>query len=335
MQPYEQLEVEIGKWMGYPAENVVVTSSGTAALHLALEALRLPLGSQVVLADYCMVACARTVTLAGLQPVFADVDERLCLCPDEVDRIGERYEAIMPVHTFGRRCDMDALAALARKYNLYVVEDLAEAHGVKPHPQTDAACWSFYKNKIVAGEEGGAVAFRAQGTATLARSLRSLGFTEAHDFQHIPRGHNYRLANALATPILRRLRLWSQPLVIEPDGQGMTYVERRREIESWYNEACPVSMRMPPRDAPWVYDIRIPGGRDNMTRIVKALQEAGIQARHGFYPMTCQVEYQQQGTGCNVRSAKAAECVMYLPVQPGVTTREDCEKAFEIIERTQ
>mgnify|MGYP000263818837 CR=1 FL=1 len=86
------------------------------------------------------------------------------------------------------------------------MEDRAEAHGVDFGDYIpDAACWSFYRNKIVAGEEGGAIAFKNPRHASVAKSLRSLGFTTSHDFYHVPRGHNYRLANCLAQLVLSSL----------------------------------------------------------------------------------------------------------------------------------
>ncbi len=170
MEAYQLLESEFGRWVG--VENVVACSSGTAALHLALESLQLQAGSEVILGDFNMIACARAVTLAGLKPVFVDCCDDLTMDPDlvrsrcEVD--GGKAEAILATHIYGRRCDMKEIHSVARDYDLFVVEDLAEAHGVHPHVDTDASCWSFYRNKIVAGEEGGAVAFKCPEVAELA-----------------------------------------------------------------------------------------------------------------------------------------------------------------------
>jgi dTDP-4-amino-4,6-dideoxygalactose transaminase len=205
---------------------------------------------------------------------------------------------------------MTAIDTFAERNNLRVVEDLAEAHGVRPHINTDAACWSFYKNKIIAGEEGGMVAFRDARHATIARSLRSLGFTERHDFQHIPRGHNYRLSNCHAELIRVSLKSveWNQ--------------RRRREIEEQYNDYMPHPLvwRMPlKRDVVWVYDLRIPGMTSGQQdQLIKALNERGIAARHAFKPMSQQWEYRQipQDTTASLMSRE----VIYLPVDP----RRDC-----------
>jgi perosamine synthetase len=331
MRPHERLERELGAWAGYPAANVVACSSGTAALHLALEAFRLPPGSEVIVPDFTMIACPRAVTLAGVVPVFVDCGEGLNLDPTLVaaalnqDRLS-RVKAVMPVHVYGRRCLMTKLTEDVIPASVAVVEDLAEAHGVKPHLDTDAACWSFYRNKIVAGEEGGAVAFKDPAHAALARSLRSLGFTEAHDFTHVPRGHNYRLADSLASLILSSLERFEA---------NLTW---RRDAEAVYDAECLDGWRMPPRDAPWVYDVRLrgckPGAAD---RAVVALRAEGVEARHGFKPCHLQPEYEGRtrlvaADPYAPRSNAAAGEVLYLPLRPGLTW-SDARHAFDVLRR--
>lgn len=328
MEAYERLEQEWGKFAG--VENVVACSSGTAALHLALEALRLPPGSEVIVPDYTMVACARAVVLAGLTPVFVDCRNDLLIDPGLVEdylsgskilRRGWDYKkedptnkpaALMAVHIYGRSCNMPALMDLADKYDLFVIEDLAEAHGLPPHPGTDAACWSFYRNKIVAGEEGGAVAFKDPTAAHTARCLRTLGFTEAHDFYHAPRGHNYRMSNLHARFIFDDLG----------NRNGLPFynhnVNTRRSVEMAYDAACPAKWKMPKRDIPWVYDLRVPGMTHMQQALaVGALNDRGIAARHGFKPMHEQLEF---GGWCRkVGGEKASRLgseVIYLPLIP-------------------
>lgn len=353
MQPHEQLERELAAWItrtGLPCDpgQVVSCSSGTAALHLALEALGLPAGSGVLVPDYTMVACARAVTLAGLTPVFVDCDERLLMRPVllglENGGVGRDVGAVMPVHVYGRRVDMDVLIWDLGRYMdrwLPIVEDLAEAHGVPPHPKTDAACWSFYKNKIVAGEEGGAVMFKDPAHAALARELRCLGFGPLHDFRHRPRGHNYRLAPSLAERVLSSLRRWDTRMRTNgiPVDQ-YTPIQQRRLIEGWYDEECPVEWRMPPRDAPWVYDLRVPGlTRGEMWRVVCELNKEGVEARMGFCPMRFQQEYQncrfvtdeRPGDAGWLASGWAYDEVLYLPLAPGLVTRESVGRSFEVI----
>lgn len=337
MEAYEQLEYDLANWSG--TQHVVACSSGTAALHLALETLQLPQGAEVIVPDFTMVSCARAVVLAGMKPVFVDCTNNLLMDLDLVELCLEqspRACVIMPVHVYGRRCDMDTIARLANRYEVYVVEDLAEAHGVKPHPASDAACWSFYKNKVVHGEEGGAVSFKSAYRAKLARSLRCVGFTENHDFSHVPRGHNYRMANCLAS-------LVSTSLLEVKDN-----LAQRRVIEGWYDETCPEAMLMPPRDVPWVYDVRVGGMTVKLQDVlVEALNLSGVAARHGFKRMTSQPEFasvKDAGGNTTKPASKSwlvveddqtyvSNEVVYLPIQPGVTSKESVRKAFEVINR--
>jgi perosamine synthetase len=307
MQAHQVLEHKMAEWLGCSPDNVVACSSGTAALHLALESSGLPRGSNVLVPDYTMVACARAVTLAGHTPVFVDCDRDLLIAPLRAHRLASHAQALMAVHIYGRRCNMDALAALDA-HGMYIVEDMAELHGTKPHPHTDAACWSFYRNKVVHGEEGGAVYFRDAHKAVLARQLRCLGFTADHDFVHKPRGHNYRLADLLATPIIDSLSHMGANL------------RHRKFVESWYDARIPRPWHMPPRESVWVYDVNVPGMTLPMQHsVVRELNEAGIQARCGFRPMTEQPEYFNRQ---NTMAFRLSRSVFYLPVTETMTEAE-------------
>lgn len=328
MQDYERFEKEYERLMGVP--NVVACSSGTAALHLALEALAIPQYSEVILPDFTMIACPRAVTLAGLKPVFVDVNDHLLMAPYLVwDAVTPLSRAIMAVHIYGRAAPMDEYFEVAANQNLFLIEDLAEAHGLPPHPSTDAACWSFYRNKIIAGEEGGAISFRSPKHAERARSLRSLGFTEEHDYRHAPRGHNYRMSNLHASAIMQSLSMFGRN------------VKDRNRIIGYYDELCPEKWKMPERSAPWVYDLRIRGMVEaDQYHIVGELNRAGIAARHGFKPMHTQEEYwhdrlvkHRNGNVTWSYAKRLCQEVIYLPVIPGTTGRDVVSNTFRIINK--
>lgn len=317
MRPYEALEREFGKWVGSP--NTVACSSGTAALHLALETLALPTGSKVIVPEFTMIACPRAVSLANLEPVLIDCNERLLLDCDLLSEVyDKKVKAIMPVHIYGRRCDMERVAAFASNKGLAVIEDLAEAHGIDPHPQTDAACWSFYRNKIVAGEEGGMIAFKRPEHAAIARQLRSLGFTAAHDFIHIPRGTNYRLASTLA-----ELIRWDLAKVTE-------HLHHRRRLENYYSRLIPKPWQMPPRDVCWVYDLRLE--KTDTRDVVRCLNGAGVAARLGFQPVSAQPEYHHLGSADrSPRAYQAAREVIYLPITLSMGVRDVSRVVKELL----
>lgn len=326
MQTYELLEVKLGEWLGVHPGNVVVCSSGTAALHLALESFELynPWSkSQVLVPDYCMIACPRACSLGSLYPITCKCDkERLLIDPSDIREVCKRCEepcVVMPVHTYGRRCDVKSINEAAYDRDLCIIEDMAEGHGIPLNGSADATCYSFYKNKIIAGEEGGCVVYSERRFADRARQLRTLGFTSAHNYSHIPRGHNYRLANCLAEKILDSLALFNE-------NSG-----KRREIESYYDTYCEDDWKMGFRDAVWVYDIRISGlSYSQQNKIVNGLNQKGIQARHGFKPISVQPEYAKRGNYVCQESLKASSEVIYLPVSLDIS-RHDADRTFGII----
>ena len=310
MEAYQRLEVEWSKFNDLDPAGMVACSSGTAALHLALEAMEITPESEVIVPDFTMIACPRAVVMAGLRPVFVDCRHQDLLMDLDLVPGAGYFDAAVYVHVYGRKLEIRNTSKVR-----FVVEDLAEAHGIRPTESTDAACWSFYRNKIVAGEEGGAVWFWDPDHAKLARSLRSLGFTEAHDFNHIPRGHNYRLANCLAEKVLEGLDYAFGGG--GPRHQGVTW---RREVEAQYDAICPIEWRMPPRQAPWVYDFRIPGlPFRKIDDVIRVLQSAGIAARHGFKAMHRQKEFllmgcKSYGPEREWGSLRAQQEILYLPL---------------------
>jgi perosamine synthetase len=338
MEPYKQLEWNFANWLQCSPEQVVACSSGTAALHLALESLRLPQSSTVLTGDFNMIAVPRAIVAAGLTPMFVDCNATLNM---DMSLMGDALpkSAVVITHIYGRRCDVDQLM-LKRTGEMFVIEDLAEVHGVMPHSLTDAACWSFYKNKVIHGEEGGAVMFKDVEHAVVARQLRCLGFTDAHDFNHVPRGWNHRMSNLHALPILDSLR------------DVHSNLQRRREIEGWYDALCPQEWKMPKRDSVWVYDMRIPGlTAIKQVEIVNALNAACISARLAFKPMSNQMEFKNckkvrkltmvqnviEGKHYSDSLESCAEVAsretLLLPVVPGHTTEFAIRLTFDIIER--
>ncbi len=349
MEAYQRLERDWARFNDLDPAGMVACSSGTAALHLALEALQLPSKGEVLTSDFNMVAVPRAIAMAGLTPVFVDCEEDLLVDPRDVTNlIGTRVNscAVVDVHIYGRRSKVAGARGVFNRVR--VVEDLAEAHGVRPYETSDAACWSFYRNKIVAGEEGGAVWFKHSKEADRARQLRSLGFTEAHDYMHVPRGHNYRMSNAHAEIILRggMNRRHSYEMKHEYDETAM----ERRDLEREYDMWCPVEWKMPRRDAVWVYDLRLRGladeypepgvpawDRSDLMEVVNKLRSEGIEARPSFAPMSYQPEFQECARcgGDDERPMTQAERasleVLYLPAKPGWVPEGGCRRAFEVI----
>lgn len=177
-----QFENDFAEYLGGGVHAIAVNSA-TAALHLALEALGLGPGDEVILPTLTFTATAEVIHYLGATPVFADVQaDTFCISPDAVaDLITERTRAIMPVHFAGRACDMTSLRALADKHDLVIVDDAAHAlpatHAGKLIGQVgaNATAFSFYANKTITTGEGGMLVTRDENIAARARIMRLHG----------------------------------------------------------------------------------------------------------------------------------------------------------------
>lgn len=313
MQAFELLEKELGEWHSsneppnavHGNDNIIAVSSGTSALHIALESFRFPPGSKVIVPEFTMVACARAVVMAGLTPVFVDCGDDLLIDVNKLGNWNTKWDAVavMPCHIYGRTCDMRTIRYLASTWGWKVIVDASEQPVVESGVD-DAICWSFYRNKIIHGEEGGAIAFKYKEHADYACMLRSQGFTDKHDFLHIPRGVNARLSNSNAELIRKSLKSVEANLA------------KRLKVIEWYDSQIPQPWRMMARrDAAWVYDVRIPGV--DLAQVVRSLMELGIAARQAFKPMSEQEEFRKPTADYESLTAyRMSREVMYLPVYP-------------------
>ncbi len=201
-------------WAGYCGRRFgVAVGNGTVALQLAVAALGIGPGDEVIIPSFTIISCALAVLYAGATPVLADADpETWCMDVSQVaSKITSRTRAIMPVHIYGHPVEMDPLIDLAGRYGLAVIEDAAEAHGaeyrtgVGPRPRWrrcgsfgDASCFSFYANKLVTTGEGGMVLTDDEQLAQRLRFLRNLAFEPGRRFLHRELGFNFRLTNLQA-----------------------------------------------------------------------------------------------------------------------------------------
>lgn len=310
IQAFEQLEKEFGEFIGNP--NTVAVASGTAALHVACEVARTLITDDVTgivqpriaIPEYTMVACPRAARMADMQPVFVDCLDNLQM---NMDLVPDNVDAVMAVHIYGNLCDMEKIAYRPGRL---VIEDMAEVHGARPHPNTFAACWSFYKNKTIHGEEGGMIAFKSPREAGLAKRLRTLGFDQHHDYFHEPRGVNARMSNAHAELILPSLRNYEQN------------VQRRLFIRDMYAQCLPTRWQFSAPTFPWVFPLQIRGmKRHQQAELVRIVNESDIAARHGFKSMLWQEEFVFSAPlslpASNV--AKLQYEIVYLPIPEDMT----------------
>lgn len=185
----------------------VAVCNGTVALHLALVALGIGEGDEVIVPTFTMIASAFAICYTGAKPVFVDADPNTWNI--DVTKIEEkitpRTKAIMPVHIFGQMCDMDVIQALADKYNLLIIEDAAEAHGAtwrgrKAGSCSHAGCFSFFANKNITTGEGGMVVTNDEAIYEQLKYYKNVCFpmNGVRNYLHNDVGFNYRMSNVVA-----------------------------------------------------------------------------------------------------------------------------------------
>ena len=287
------------RWAAYCGMSYgVAVSNGTVALEIATACLDLQPGDEVIMPTFTIISCAQAVTMCGLKPVLVDSDPRTwCMDVSQVEeKITERTRALMPVHIYGHPVDMDPLQELARKHNLIIIEDAAEAHGAeykgrKTGGLGDLGCFSFYANKIITTGEGGMVLTRDAGQAERLRALRNLCFRKERRFYHTELGHNYRLTNLQAAIGLAQLERIDES-VVKKRWMGAAYAERLKNI---------AGLQLPieepwARNVYWMYGVVLEEefGMDAV-EFARQLAELGVMTRPFFLGMHEQPVFQGMG----------------------------------------
>ena len=265
--------------------HAVAVSSGTAALHLAVLALGLEPGDEVIVPAYTFPATANVVALAGLRPVLVDVDPvTMNLDPAKLE-VGPRTKAVMAVHLFGRPARIEELP------DLPLLEDAAGALGARRRGHACGSlgllgCLSFHPRKTVTTGEGGAVTTDDDGVADSVRRLRNHGWRSMADADMPAAGFNYRLADvlcAIGTPQVRRL----DELIAARARVAAAYDERLRDL--------PVTLpRADDGDVHgWqAYVLQV----ERRDEVLGSLRAAGIEAQIGTYALPLLEAYRDQGS---------------------------------------
>lgn len=277
----------------------IAVSNGTAALEVAVQALEIGEGDEVIMPTFTIISCAMAVTKVGAVPVLVDSDKYTWnMNVDEIEaKITPKTKAIMIVHLYGLPVDVDKILALAKKYNLKVIEDAAEMHGQKYNGKLcgsfgDISTFSFYPNKHITTGEGGMVVTDNEELAERCKMLRNLCFRKDIRYVHDEISDNYRFTNLQAAVGLAQLERLEE------------FVEKKRQMGRYYTEKLqnikglilPIEKTEYADNIYWVYgivldkDIQI----DNKT-MQKLLAEEGIGSRTFFWCMHEQPVYRKQG----------------------------------------
>lgn len=267
--------------------HAVATNNGTTALHLALVALGVGPGDEVVVPSFTYVATANAVRYCGAEPVLADCDPRtLGLDASSVERVlTPRTKALIPVHLYGHPADMDPLAEIASEHGLVIVEDAAEAHGARYRGRRagglgDCSTFSFFGNKIITTGEGGMVTASDPEVEARLRLYRGQGMDPQRRYWFPVVGYNYRMTNVAAAIGLAQLE------------RVDVLLAARRAVASWYDQYLDGLQDLVtlPVEEPWahhvywIYNVLLARGIDR-DEVMRRLDADGIETRPTFYPM--------------------------------------------------
>jgi len=271
----------------HPKTNALSVSNGTVALHLAIIALGIEKGDEVIVPDLTFAASANAVIHAGAIPVFCEVDpETWCIDPKEAEKlIGPKTKAIMPVHLYGNSCDMHELQSICNKNKIFMIEDSAEALGSERYGQKvgtfgDAATFSFFGNKTISTGEGGMILFRDSKIAEKARIIRDHGMSRDKRYWHDVIGYNYRLTNLQAAVGVAQMEKFK------------IILEKKLRISNFYDSFLDGTdgidkIPFKPKGSlhsNWLYGI-ILEEKINREKISSELLALGIETRPFFFPL--------------------------------------------------
>lgn len=277
----------------------VAVANGTAALEIAVRAVGVEEGDEVIMPTFTIISCAMAVTKLGAVPVLVDSNLYTWnMNVDEIEKkITSRTKAILLVHLYGLPAEADKILELAKKYNLKVIEDAAEMHGQtykgKPCGSFgDASIFSFYPNKHVTTGEGGMVVTDSEEIAERCRAYRNLCFRKDVRYVHDEISDNYRFTNLQAAVGLAQLERLDE------------FIEKKRKIGRYYTEhlsnvkglILPIEHTEYAENIYWVYGILLDESIETSNReVTKLLGEKGIGTRTFFWCMHEQPVYQKQG----------------------------------------
>lgn len=318
----------------------VCTTSGTTALHLALVSLGIGKGDEVIVPAFTMVAPVFAILYTGAKPVLVDCEpETWNMDVTQIEKkLTRNTRAILPVHIYGHPCDMEPILEIARKYNLYVVEDAAEAHGAEYKGKKvggigDVGCFSFYANKLITTGEGGMIVTNNEEVAQKARRLKDQAYSPEKRFLHTDLGFNYRMTNIQAAIGLAQLEKMDE-LVERRRKNARLYGELLREVEG---------IRLPPqkewaKNVYWMYSILIEDGfRISRDELQVKLRENGVDTRPFFIPMHQQPAFRNlglfEGESYPV-SEEISRTGMYLPSGSGLK-EEEIEQVCTTLKRVR
>jgi perosamine synthetase len=259
--------------------------NGTVALHLAIVALGIGKGDEVIVPTLTYIAPVNAIVYTGAIPVFVDsLESTWQINPEEIERkITPRTKAILPVHLYGHPADMNKICDIANRHKLFVIEDCAEAFGSLYEGKHvgvfgDIATFSFYGNKTITTGEGGMVVTNDETLYNRATHFKGQGLAKYREYWHDVVGYNYRMTNICAAVGLAQLE------------RADELIEKKIQIADWYNQYLADSPFVRHntvgnvRHSYWMYSVLVPEVQQR-DGIREYLKQDSIETRPTFYPV--------------------------------------------------
>lgn len=273
----EKFEKSFSRYCG--VKYGVAANTGTAALHVALAAIGIKQGDEVITTPLSCVATSNPILYLNARPIFVDIEAAtLNIDPTLIEKkITPKTKAILPVHLFGHPVDLDPLIEVAEKHGLYVVEDAAESHGAKYKGKRvgsfgDVSCFSFYADKHITTIEGGMTITNDNEVAERMRMLRSFGTNKDKKFSHPFLGYNYKMSDISASIGLVQLQKLDR------------YIDEKRKNAAYLNKKLDdLNLQLPCEkeyayNVYYVYNILANQERQK-ENITRNLESHGIETR--------------------------------------------------------
>ena len=294
-QYVSRFENEFSKYIG--VEYGIAVTNGTVAIHLALLALGIGEGDEVIVPTLTYVATVNPVKYVGAVPIFVDsVEETWQMNPKDIEsKITDKTKAIIVVHLYGHPCEMEEITRIARENNIFLIEDCAEAIGTKYAGRMvgsfgDIGCYSFFGNKTITTGEGGMIVTNDKTIASRAVNLKDQGLAMYREYWHDIVGYNFRMTNICAAIGVAQLEMVEE------------IIEKKRRIADWYekyleglscrllrgkDEECGI------RNTYWMCNIVLDNSeiREDLRNYLK---DNGIETRPSFYPVHTMPIYSQK-----------------------------------------
>jgi perosamine synthetase len=307
----------------------VSVCNGSVALQMAVAALGLGPGDEVIMPSFTIISCAAAIVYSGATPVLVDSDPctwNMNLTEVEA-KVTPRTKAIMIVHTFGLPVDMDPLLEIADRRGLRIIEDAAEMHGQEYRGRPcgsfgDLSIFSFYPNKHVTTGEGGMVVTNDPVLAEKCRSLRNLCFEPQRRFLHKELGWNFRMSNLQAAVGVAQLERLDE-FICRKRRMGQRYTEGLCKLSRLQLPLCQTDYA---RNVYWVYGIVLDREISfDAEEAMRRLAEKGVGTRPFFWPMHEQPVFQRRGL-FKSESYPVAELLarrgLYIPSGVGITDQQ-------------